>query len=69
MAQALGVSGWSLSRWVKGSRWRAGFRPVEVVEAPEPRRDESKVVVVSPQGYRIEGLDVEGVVRLLSVAR
>lgn len=69
VAQALGVSGWSLFRWVKGSRWRAGFRPVEVMEAAALPRDEGRVVVISPQGYRVEGLDVEGVIQLLSVAR
>jgi transposase len=67
VAEELGVAPWSLYRWATRSRARGGFQEVAVVE-PAPRRREG-VVVLTPQGFRVEGLDVEDVVRVLSGLR
>jgi hypothetical protein len=45
-----------------GEQAAPGFAPVEVVNDTVARR----LVVVAPNGYRVEGLDVEAVVALLA---
>jgi transposase len=60
VASELGVSVLSLSRW-SGEQARVGsLVPVEVV-VPES----TELSVVTPGGYRIEGLSEESVVRLV----
>ncbi len=59
-ASELGVSGWSLSRWSRGSS--RNLRRVEVVETAEPS---SPLTLVTPGGYRIEGLTEETLVRVV----
>jgi hypothetical protein len=53
VASELGVSGESLRQWLR--RAAGGFVPVTVIG--EPARQE--LVVVTPGGYRIEGLGLE----------
>ena len=61
VASELGVSCWSLSRWVQESERHGSLVPVEVAQ-PE---DSSEPTLVTPRGYRIEGLSEEGLVRLV----
>ncbi|MDH4283074.1 MAG: hypothetical protein OEV36_10515 [Myxococcales bacterium] len=61
VASELGVSSWSLWRWVQESERRVGLVPVEVTEAEESK----EVSVVTPRGYRVEGLSEEGLLRLI----
>lgn len=58
VATELGISGWSLTRWsrrIEGGA-RAAFQAVEVVaeEGEDPKS--LGVTLVTPDGYRIEGL-------------
>ena len=66
-AQRLGVSDTTLTRWLEAGKQASQFRPVQIVVEPEPPEQEaSKVpVLVSPGGYRVEGLDVEQLAALL----
>ena len=61
VASELGVSGWSLSRWVQESGRRVGLVPVEVTETEESTGPS----LVTPRGYRVEGLSEEGLLRLV----
>ena len=61
VAAELGVSGWSLSRWVRDSEKRAGLVPVELSE----REERTSPILVTPRGYRIEGLSEESLARLV----
>lgn len=60
-ASELGVSGWSLWRWVRDSETRPGLVRVEV-ELPE---EAMTLTLVTPRGYRVEGLSEESLVRLV----
>lgn len=66
IADELGVSSSALQRWIVSDRDRAGqpeaLRKVRVVE---PRSSVRSLTVVTPQGYRIEGLDIGSAVRVL----
>lgn len=59
VASELGVSNWSLSRWASESE--GVLRRVEVVD-PEASGELS---LVTPRGYRIEGLSEERLLRLV----
>jgi hypothetical protein len=61
VASELGVSSWSLLRWVRDSETRPGLVPVEVEQSEETMT----LTLVTPLGYRIEGLSEEGVLRLV----
>lgn len=71
VASELGVSGWSLSRWRRGlsSAKNSTLRPVEVV--PEFAEEETKplLTLVTPDGYRVEGLQQDDVGRMLESLR
>lgn len=71
VASELGVSGWSLSRWSRGASAEKSskFQAVEVV--PDSIGDEtnSTVTVVTPDGYRIEGLEQRDVGPILESLR
>jgi transposase len=65
VAAELGVSGVSLSRWLrKGQGVESGFRAIEVVAEPYGATAR-RLVVHGPRGLRIEGLTVLDVVTLL----
>jgi hypothetical protein len=69
VAAALGVAHWSLHRWSHPSKSRSRFRRVQVV-TPEPAPVASSVVILlTPNGPRLEGLDVEAAARLLALLR
>jgi transposase-like protein len=68
VAVALGVAPWSLYRWMHRSRPQpGGFRPVAVVDEAPVASD--LVLVLTPMGPRVEGLDVERAARLLALLR
>ena len=60
-ARTLGVSWLTLKRWQEAEATKATLRPVELVEESSV----SKTVLLSPRGYRVEGLSEEGLSRLL----
>jgi transposase-like protein len=60
-ASELGVSCWSLSRWQQESERSGGLVPVEVTELKES----AEVSLVTPRGYRVEGLSEETLIRVL----
>ena len=60
-ASELGVSSWSLSRWMRETEGRGEVVPVELTEAEES----TELSLVTPQGYRVEGLSEERLVRLV----
>ena len=60
VASELGVSHWSLSRWVRESVVAGVLRPVEVEEVSS-----NEFSLLTPRGYRVEGLSEESVVRLV----
>lgn len=63
VAADLGVSPLSLQRWLEQGE-PACFRPVEV--KPEPVFASARgLVLITPQGYRVEGLGTEELVCLL----
>jgi len=65
VARAVGISFPTLAAWLEGPG-RPDLRPVAVVREPEsgPMR-QSSVVLVTPQGFRIEGLDGDALVAVL----
>ena len=69
VAAALGVAPWSLRRWWQSVTTRARFHRVDVVAAEPAVIVPGLSVVITAQGPRVEGLDVEGVARLLTLLR
>jgi hypothetical protein len=70
VAAALGVAPWSLRRWWQQPvRIRARFHRVEVVPAEPLPTAPGLAVVITAQGPRVEGLDVEGAARLVALLR
>jgi hypothetical protein len=70
VAAALGVAPWSLHRWTRQGKTRQRFQPVQVVVPETPRAvAPSLVVVLRPDGPRVEGLDVDAAARLLALLR
>jgi len=69
VAEELGVHAWSLSRWTRGLEGQGELRKVEVVGREKNRPSVGLLTLVSPEGFRVEGLDVEGVRQLLPVLR
>lgn len=65
IARQLGVSVVSLQRWVEQAQ-PARFRPVQVRLDAEPEAPAAgAVVLITPRGYRVEGLDAAGLAALL----
>jgi predicted transcriptional regulator len=62
IARETGVSGESLRRWMAGAPRR---RPAMVAVEIRPERGGAGVVLLTPGGYRVEGLDVAGAAALL----
>ena len=63
IARETGVSGESLRRWMAGAPRRR--RPAMVAVEIRPERGGAGVVLLTPGGYRVEGLDVAGAAALL----
>jgi hypothetical protein len=77
VAAELGLSRHSVLAWTEARQTRGHLRPVEVVADPEPptgvapqasvARAPPLPVLISPNGYRVEGLDVGALAALLAV--
>jgi hypothetical protein len=65
VATALGVAPWSLQRWARASQ----LRPVAIAPPAAPRVVAPLVIVLAPDGVRIEGLDVETAAQLVARLR
>lgn len=61
VASELGISGWSLWRWEQESESRVALVPVEVM----PAEDSMTLSLVTPRGFRVEGLSEERLIRLV----
>ena len=61
VARELGVASWTLSCWVRDAEERVELVPVEVLESEES----ATPTLVTPRGYRVEGLSEESLVRLV----
>jgi predicted transcriptional regulator len=65
IARELGLTTQTLTRWL-GSSPRAALRPVRVVAASRPvAHTTTKLVLVAPGGFRVEGLDTEALAQIL----
>ncbi len=64
-ALELGVSIWTLKSWVQEAKGR--LRPVKVKRDINP--SPAGCTLVTPEGYRVEGLSLEGVRQLLEILR
>lgn len=60
VARSLGLNPHTFYSWIRGGQPRDAFQRVHVAEGST-----AHPVLVTPDGYRVEGLDVGGVVRLL----
>lgn len=64
-ARKLGVSEYTLKRWQQEEPGNGRLRRVELVE----RELGEAIVLVTPEGYRVEGLSESGLIRLLGRLR
>ena len=62
----LGISTLTLSKWFKAANPQPAFLPVHVVAPVVGNSSPSGVCMVTPAGYRIEGLSMDMLVALLS---
>jgi hypothetical protein len=69
VATALGVAPWSLYRWTRVCEERARFHEVRVVAPALRSAGAAPVVIVSADGLRVEGLDVDAAAQLLRLLR
>jgi transposase-like protein len=68
VATALGVAPWSLRRWMRRPvTSTARFQRVHVAAARVSPPAPVLAVVITAQGPRVEGLDVEAIARLLTL--
>jgi transposase-like protein len=65
VASQLGISKVSLQRWIEQGE-PARFRPVEV-EMESGRAPARGLILITPRGYRVEGLEAESLALLLRV--
>ena len=63
---ALRVAPWSLARWTRACN-DGGFHEVQIVAGASPRP--APVVLVSAEGLRVEGLDLDATAQLLRLLR
>jgi hypothetical protein len=66
IASELGVSATSVKRWLNGDSKRTAMMPVRVVAPPPPVVLAARAVVATPRGFRIEGLDLDGVCAVIA---
>lgn len=72
IAVRLGLVESTLARWVRieHSNGKGGFRPVAIVpsgDAESVTQSEAAIRVVTPRGYRIEGLDPQSLAYILRI--
>jgi hypothetical protein len=67
VARDLGLATQCLGRWLhRPPTARAPLRPVTVIPAPEAgSRASASLVLLTPQGHRVEGLDRDGLIAVL----
>jgi len=65
VASGLGVSESALSRWLSEAEGQSGFRQAKVVAAPAVMDEGGVLVLVTPGGYRVEGLGLRSIAALL----
>jgi len=67
VSEELGIGPATLGRWLNRGDVSSPLRPVEVEreEVKEESGQASSLVVVTPSGWRIEGLHLEGIAKLL----
>lgn len=69
VAAALGVAAWSLHRWTRACEDSGRFHEVQVVTSESGSHGAAPVVVMSADGVRVEGLDLEATAQLLRLLR
>jgi hypothetical protein len=67
IGEEVGVSATALQRWAARNGEQRAAIPVRVV--PEPRADSRSITLISPSGYRIEGLAMEQALQALRELR
>jgi transposase-like protein len=65
VARDLGLSTQCLGRWLRAPTSQAPLRRVAVLPAPEAPRPPAGLVLLTPQGHRVEGLDRDDVIAVL----
>jgi hypothetical protein len=65
VAAALGVAPWSLHRWTRASKRRERFHEVQIVAPASRPSDAAPVLIMTADGVRVEGLDVDAAAQLL----
>ena len=63
LARELGLAATTLVLWLRRPV-EPSFRPVTVIEPSPPRGWSSSLTLVTPGGYRVEGLDIHAVTAL-----
>lgn len=66
-AKTLGISENSLQRWMKEERKSPQFKRVDIVPETSINQDVQKPVLITSQGHRVEGLDIDGMAALLRI--
>jgi hypothetical protein len=69
IAAALGVAPWTLHRWTRIPRTRAGFRPIAVVAPVSTVAPGALTITMTTEGPRVDGLTVDAAAQLLTRLR
>jgi transposase-like protein len=69
VAAALGVAPWSLHRWMRTWATRGRFHEVPMTASAAPMAVAAPVIILSADGLRVEGLDIDAAAQLLRLLR
>ena len=69
MAAALGVAPWTLNRWTRTLETDERFHEVQVVASASPSAAVAPVLIMTADGLRVEGLDIDAAAQLLRLLR
>lgn len=71
VAAALGVAPWSLHRWTRAfnRQKRERFHQVRVIAPASRPSDVTPVLIMTAEGVRVDGLDVDAAAQLLRLLR